>query len=229
MPYTSSEYSGSYWIDDPIPSAPNLGVQSNFYVTDTNEVISHPGWQYQNGALVSDEYLFNNKGYKLVVNTTPPVVGVGTTLYIDRKAVTSWVGIGTTSLQVEWHQYVVSYANTAPVPNFNQELKSEFTSFVTTPTEIATITYSVVGLGSTALISKIQSYRNDLGSIRQTLINLGISSATGINTNTVPSGTFTDDKYSNLTYVVDKGVVGLGSTEFLGLAATIPPFDSLFS
>ena len=233
MPYTSSQFSGSYWIDDPIPTAPNLGVQSNFYVKPDNTLIKHPGWKYSNGALVSNEYLFNNKSYKLVVDTYPTVIGIGTTIYVDRKPVTSWVGIGTTALQVDWHEYTIAYGNTIPVTTFSEKVETEFTSFVTTPTEIATITYSAVGLGSTALLEKIQRYRDYLGDVRQNLLTIGITSASGINTNTVPSGTFTDEKMAMLELVgvglkTTPGINTQRNTLIVGLCTNLPPFDTLF-
>lgn len=233
MPYTSSPFSGSYWIDDTIPTAPNLGVQSNFYVKPDNTLLKHPGWKYANGALVSNEYLFRNKSYKLVVDTIPPVVGIGTTLYIDRKPVTSWVGIGTTALQVDWHEYVISYANTVPVTTFAEKVETEFTSFVTTPSEIATITYSAVGIGSTALLEKIQLYRDYLGDVRQNLLNIGITSAVGINTNTIPSGTFTDERMSMLELVgvglrTSSGINTHRNAIIIGLCTNLPPFNTLF-
>lgn len=232
MPYTSSPFSGTYWIDDPIPSAPNLGVQSNFYVKPDNTVIKHPGWQYPNGALVSDEYLFNNKSYKLVVNSVPPVVGVGTTLFIDRKPASEWVGIGTTALQVDWYEYTIAFGNTFPNFDFDQEV-TVGTSFTTTPSEVATFTYNVVGLGSTAYLEKIQQYRNFLGDVRNNLLAIGITSASGIDTSAVPSGTFTQQRFETLNFVgvglrTTSGITTALNDIIIGLCTNLPPFDTLF-
>jgi hypothetical protein len=67
-----------YWITDPLPeNTEEYRInQSNKKYFIGNSIKPHPGWIYENGAPVDDDYLFYNNGYKLVIDNVP---------YYDRK------------------------------------------------------------------------------------------------------------------------------------------------
>lgn len=68
------ENENTYWIPDTLPenTAEYRESQENKkYLTSTNVERIHPGWHYENGALVDDEYLYLNEGWRLIVDDGP--------------------------------------------------------------------------------------------------------------------------------------------------------------
>ena len=64
---------GQYWIPQQLPSNTegHAFIQKGKLYKKGNLIVQHPGWIYDNGALVDDEYLFYNDGYKLVNDVVP--------------------------------------------------------------------------------------------------------------------------------------------------------------
>lgn len=62
-----------YWITDPLPENTEeykLAQTAKFYKTN-NGIINHPGWIYDTGVVVDDDYLFFNDNYKLIIDNVP--------------------------------------------------------------------------------------------------------------------------------------------------------------
>jgi len=81
---------GQYWISDPIPQNTEQYkfLQSGKNYKKGNAIVNHPGWIYDNGALVDDDYLFYNEGYKLVIDI-PPTFDAKTHA-CDKNAIHLW-------------------------------------------------------------------------------------------------------------------------------------------
>lgn len=63
-----------YWFPEVLPENSeeyNKLQLQKLYLTPDNKQKAHPNWHYENGALVDDEYLFQNEGWKIVINTPP--------------------------------------------------------------------------------------------------------------------------------------------------------------
>lgn len=62
----------TYWLPDnlPEPTEEHKNIQSEkSYLTQDGRERRHPGWTYaSNGAYVDDEYLFQNEGWKLIID-----------------------------------------------------------------------------------------------------------------------------------------------------------------
>jgi hypothetical protein len=62
------------WIPTNLPEPTkeyNNLQSSKRYLVDEEIEKKHPGWKYDNGALVCDEYLFKNNGWQLIVDNYP--------------------------------------------------------------------------------------------------------------------------------------------------------------
>jgi hypothetical protein len=69
-----SEKDTTYWMPDFIPESSNEYNQNQKqkrYLTNLDTERVHPGWHYDNGALVDDEYLFQNEGWRLILDSPP--------------------------------------------------------------------------------------------------------------------------------------------------------------
>jgi len=86
----------TFWMPDTLPS-PTEEYQSRqkakSYLTPESKERKHPGWTYQNQALVDDEYLYRNEGWMLVVDNFPEEKN-DDTHEIDRRPVSEWVVSG---------------------------------------------------------------------------------------------------------------------------------------
>ena len=63
-----------YWMPEAIPESTeeyNENQKRKKYLTNLGTERIHPGWHYDNGALVDDEYIFQNEGWKLIIDSPP--------------------------------------------------------------------------------------------------------------------------------------------------------------
>lgn len=87
---TINDKNNNYWIPD---EGPDFSEEYNTlqslkeYITPTGRRI-HPGWKYDNGSLVDDEYLFYNEGWKLLIDV-PPVYNSQTHV-LEKKSEEQW-------------------------------------------------------------------------------------------------------------------------------------------
>ena len=68
---TDSKTGNTYWMPDILPefSEEYNKIQKNkTYYTPEGEIKQHPQWFYDNQALVCDEYLFQNEGWKFCID-----------------------------------------------------------------------------------------------------------------------------------------------------------------
>lgn len=64
----------TYWMPEVIPENTEeyKSIQSSkLYLKPNLEESGHPGWFYDNGSLVCDEYLFRNEGWKRIIENKP--------------------------------------------------------------------------------------------------------------------------------------------------------------
>jgi hypothetical protein len=76
MPWIT-ENEKSYWMPEvlPEPTEEYQNAQSEkLYLTHENKERRHPGWTYaETNAYVDDEYLFQNEGWKVVIDERPEI------------------------------------------------------------------------------------------------------------------------------------------------------------
>lgn len=76
MPWIS-ENNNEYWMPDvlPEPTEEHQELQSNKrYLTQAGKERLHPGWTYaETIAYVDDEYLFQNEGWKVIIDESPSI------------------------------------------------------------------------------------------------------------------------------------------------------------
>lgn len=188
MPITTSGQE-TYWIDDPLPSAPNSGVLTNFYVRESDEkVVGHPGWWYGDQTpitYVSNEYLYENESYSLIYEAeTKPASSVGSTTYlVTAKDISEWVGYSAVGLGSTigrlYHQYKI--VNNPPTDYaWNQVAIATGYSFVESPSEVATVGYTSETLTGDSLQNRIITYRRNLNELRRTLLDIENETATDL-------------------------------------------------
>ena len=71
--WTEGTQGNRYWIPDTFPESTieyNNSQLLKVYKT-RHGVRPNPDWKYDNGALVDDEYLFQNEGWKLIIDKPP--------------------------------------------------------------------------------------------------------------------------------------------------------------
>lgn len=71
-----TEQENVYWMPDSLPEPTeeyNELQKSKRYLTSDNHKKNHPGWTYSNTAFVCDDYLFNNEGWKVILEDAPNI------------------------------------------------------------------------------------------------------------------------------------------------------------
>lgn len=114
--------SQNYWIPDPLPEKTeeyNQSQASKKYFTHLGEERMHPKWIYDNGAYVDDEYLFQNEGWKLIVDVTPEYTE---SQYIKKLDISEWIEDEKT-LTVQYKVYDISEENKPSYDERNQDIK----------------------------------------------------------------------------------------------------------
>ena len=95
-----------FWMPDILPEPTDEYQQEQsekFYLTDEGKERRHPGWTYaDNTAYVDDEYLFQNEGWKLVVDEVPVEPVLGTTHNI-RNNPDQWEEIDAKTVEVTYN------------------------------------------------------------------------------------------------------------------------------
>tara|TARA_Y100000289_G_C3886507_1_gene131574 strand:- start:106 stop:810 length:705 start_codon:yes stop_codon:yes gene_type:complete len=74
MPYIT-EGDKTYWLPDTYPEKTDEWDQAQrakrYYIPSEQRCRSHPRWNFDNGALVTDEYLYKNGGWLRIVDNYP--------------------------------------------------------------------------------------------------------------------------------------------------------------
>lgn len=81
-----------YWMPDnfPYPTLEwNISQQIKNYLLPNETVRKFPGWYYDNGAHVDDDYLFYNEGWKLLLDNEPQL-GVNREVQVEIKPQKEW-------------------------------------------------------------------------------------------------------------------------------------------
>lgn len=104
MPWIT-ENEKSYWMPEvlPEPTEEHQSAQSEkLYLTHENKERRHPGWTYaENNAYVDDEYLFQNEGWKVIVDEKPQITG-NDLKNVSRNSFEDWEEIDEKTLKVTY-------------------------------------------------------------------------------------------------------------------------------
>jgi len=88
----SSGIENKYWIADILPQPTiewNTLQAKKSYILPDGTVRKFPGWYYDNGSHVDDDYLFYNEGWKLLLDNEPQL-GLGKQVQIELKPQEDW-------------------------------------------------------------------------------------------------------------------------------------------
>lgn len=80
-----------FWFPETLPENTeeyNKEQLQKLYLTPDNIQKAHPNWHYENGALVDDEYLFQNEGWKVVINV--PAIAHEGDIDVEMNSPTKW-------------------------------------------------------------------------------------------------------------------------------------------
>lgn len=97
----------TYWMPDEIPEKTeeyNNTQINKQYLTKFDEERMHPGWHYDNGAFVDDEYLFINEGWKLIVDDRPELP-ISEFARYERNPRSLWEEVDERTLKVTYKRY----------------------------------------------------------------------------------------------------------------------------
>lgn len=104
MPWIT-ENNKKYWIPEvlPEPTLEYTQEQSNKrYLTQEGKERQHPGWTYaENVAYVDDEYLFQNEGWKVIVDERPEITE-DDLQHVSRNTPEDWEEINERSVKVTY-------------------------------------------------------------------------------------------------------------------------------
>jgi hypothetical protein len=76
MTWITDENNRKFWMPEELPEKSleyNKSQAEKQYLTTYNTERFHPKWHYDNGALVDDDYLYYNEGWKLIIDDQRPV------------------------------------------------------------------------------------------------------------------------------------------------------------
>jgi hypothetical protein len=104
MPWIT-ENDKSYWMPEvlPEPTEDYQNAQSEkLYLTQQNKERRHPGWTYaETNSYVDDEYLFQNEGWKVVVDERPEITS-DDLKNVSRNTSENWEEIDEKTLRVTY-------------------------------------------------------------------------------------------------------------------------------
>lgn len=150
----------TYWMPESLPS-PTKEYQDSQrtkkYLTPDGEEKNHPKWSYENTALVDDEYLLQNEGWRVIVDNYPLEVD-DADHRIERLPVGEWTHTNSTAI-VKYDVYQIRDSAYPTVLPFDQTYiiddPSEWT--VDKVNKVITRTFSVIPLDSRELADKKES------------------------------------------------------------------------
>lgn len=113
MPWINEENESNYWISDPLPEKTeeyNLIQENKRYLTKEKQIRSHPRWNYDNGALVDDDYLFYNEGWRVILDTPMPEILEKDLKHTIQNPIEEWEDVDEKSIRM-----------TFTIKNYNDE------------------------------------------------------------------------------------------------------------
>lgn len=150
----------TYWMPEVLPSPTeeyNESQRTKSYLTPDGEEKRHPGWTYENQALVDDDYLLKNEGYRRLIDNYPSEVDDANHI-IERTDLSQWIGTSTT-VTVKYDVFQIREASYPSVLAFDKTCEdndvSEWT--VDRVNMVMTKTYTVVDLTPEELAIKKES------------------------------------------------------------------------
>ena len=149
-----------YWMPEVLPSPTEEyqeAQRKKCYLTQDGEEKKHPGWTYENQALVDDDYLLKNDGYRRLIDNYPSEVDDANHI-IERTDFSQWISTSTT-VTVKYDVFQIKEAAYPSVLAFNKTCEendiSEWT--VDRVNMVMTKTYTVVDLTPEELAIKKES------------------------------------------------------------------------
>jgi hypothetical protein len=123
-------YSISGFITTTLPRATQAyqtkQLEKRYLTTDGNE-LTHPKWTYtKNGAYVDDEYLFQNEGWKLIIDEVPvePVVNI---VHYSRNTPDLWEEIDEKNIKVTYSIFgYIPNVLPEPTEEYQQSQRNKF-------------------------------------------------------------------------------------------------------
>ena len=104
MPWIT-ENEKTYWMPEvlPEPTEEYQSAQSEkLYLTHENKERRHPGWTYaETNAYVDDEYLFQNEGWKVIIDERPEITE-NDLKHVNRNKQELWAEIDEKTLKVTY-------------------------------------------------------------------------------------------------------------------------------
>ena len=185
MPYTTTD-GKTFWIDSPLPTAPNTGVTTHTYLVWDNsnptemEERRHPNWKYSNGAYVSDDYLYYNENYVLIGIGTVPATSIGSTIYnVVQKDPTQWIGYSTNTIPqtIEKTYFQREVVDNKPTGHAYNQVAIQ-TGITYTSNTVATVEYGAHTLVGDELDARENNYRVALNDLRRVLLDIETNEVT---------------------------------------------------
>lgn len=154
-----------YWMPEVLPSPTEeyqLAQKTKFYLTPDGEEKKHPGWTYENKALVDDEYLLKNEGYRRLIDNYPSEVDDANHI-IERTPFTQWTNTSTT-VTVKYDVYQIREASYPAVLPFDKTwVDNDIDKWTVDKSNmVMTKTYTIVDLTPEELAIKKQSVWDSL-------------------------------------------------------------------
>lgn len=151
-----------YWLPEEIPEPTpewNELQRNKRYLLPDWTTRSHPNWYFLNGALVSDEYLLINDGWKLLIDNYPTEIPYDSQVRTDPPE--SWTLTETTAtVTYSIYQYVRNFPQVSYEQTYKVLPESQWT--VDEENKIITCTYEVRDLTLAELDAKDEETWFDL-------------------------------------------------------------------
>lgn len=157
----------TYWLPNELPQNTNewnSQQENKQYLTPNGDFKTHPKWFYGNQALVDDDYLFYNEGWKLVISN-PPVEENG--YKVIERPQEEWVEEEKTITKLYYVYEIIS--SQKPEEYFEVEITLDYTYDNINLT--ATETWNIRQLTQEEILSKEEDYFNKLRSERNQLLS----------------------------------------------------------
>lgn len=161
-----TENDKTFWLPSELPEATEewkVQQERKQYLTQNDEIKNHPKWFYGNEALVDDDYLFYNEGWRLIVDNPPEELEGYKVIQCPQE---EWNGAEKTVEKTYKVYELVSVQK--PTETFETELSLDYTYDNINST--ATETWTVRNLSAEEIDSKEEGYFERLRRERNQLL-----------------------------------------------------------
>lgn len=171
MPWIT-EKDNTYWMPEvlPEPTPEHQEVQSNKkYLTHEGKERQHPGWTYaENVAYVDDEYLFQNEGWKLIIEEKPKITE-DDLQHVIKNSPENWEELDEKTLKVTYTFIDFTQEEIATYAEHKWQKLRQKRDFLLQQTDWIIVRASEENL---TVSSQVISYRNQLRDFTETIPNI---------------------------------------------------------